>query len=101
MCILAHVFRSYDNRVPGAISPWPRFFVPQDSYIAFASSLEEEPYDENLKSRHRDHQKALDDTEIEDPPLGAPYRAEIPILPRPEIFLTAADGGQLTAELHD
>lgn len=57
----------------------------------FSSSLEEEPHDEHLQGSHRDHHQTLNDTEIENPPLRTPNRAEIPVLPCAEVFLVAVD----------
>jgi hypothetical protein len=67
----------------------------------FSSPLEEEPNNEHLQSSHSNHHANLNDTKIEDPLLGTPNRAEIPILPRAEVFLVTADGGQLGGELED
>jgi hypothetical protein len=54
--------------------------------------LEEKPNNEHLQGPHGDNQCNLDETEIQDSFLRTPNRAEIPVLSRSEVFLTARDG---------
>jgi hypothetical protein len=71
------------------------------SHIALARALEEEPDNEDLQSGHDNHQAAFHQGEVEDPPLGAPDSAEIPVFTCAEVLLVSRDGGQLGAELED
>ncbi len=63
--------------------------------------MEEEPDDKDLQTRHGDHHDTLDDAEVEDPLLRAPYSAKVPVLPRPEVFLVAADRRKLPGQPED
>jgi hypothetical protein len=69
------------------------------SHIPLPRPLEKEAHNKNLQPRHRHHQRALHQAKIEYPPLRTPDSAEIPILPRPEVFLIPADGRELRREL--
>lgn len=60
--------------------------------MAVGSYLEKESHDEHLQTRHAHHQQALDDAEVKYAPLGAPHRAEVPVLPCPEVLLVTRDG---------
>lgn len=71
------------------------------SYIPLPTPRKKEPHNRNLHPRHRHHHQHLNQTEIKDPLLRAPDRAEIPVLPRPEIFLHAGHGAQLPAHFED
>jgi hypothetical protein len=71
------------------------------SYVALSRALEEEPNDQNLQSRHPNHHANLDQTEIEDPVLGTPDRAEVPVFSCAEVFLHATDGAELAAHFED
>jgi hypothetical protein len=63
--------------------------------------LKEEPYDQDLQSRHPNHHTDLDETEIEDPVLCTPDCAEVPVLSCAEVFLHAANGAELAADFED
>ena len=63
--------------------------------------LKEKPHDKNLQPRHRNHHRTDHHTEIKNPPLRTLHRAEIPILPRPEILLIPRYGRQIPGDLHD
>lgn len=76
----------------------PRSHALQVSRVAY---LEEEPDDEDLQTCHAHHHQALDDREVEYPPLRAPDGGEVPVLARPEVLLVARDGGELAGELED
>ena len=65
------------------------------------SPLKEKPHHENLQSRHRNHHQPLNNAKVENPPLRAAHRAEIPVFARPEVLLVPADRGQLRRELED
>lgn len=60
---------------------------------------EELPHDEHLQTRHRDHQTTLHQTEVEDPLLRTPDRAEIPVLPRAEVLLLPSQSADLAVQL--
>ena len=67
----------------------------------WCTNLEEEADDENLQGTHADHHGALDETEVDDPALGASDGAEVSVLSRAEILLVSRDGGQLARHLVD
>lgn len=67
--------------------------------ITFSVTLEEESDDQNLKTCHSDHHAHLDQTEVEDSLFRAPHRAEVAVLPGPEILLHPADRAQLSTDL--
>lgn len=76
------------NHEPRSCAILLRFHpCPGPSHISLPRPLEEEPHNEDLQSRHRNHHQPLNDTKIEDPPLGTPDRAEIPVLSCPKVFL--------------
>lgn len=56
---------------------------------------------EHLQPRHRNHQPTLQQRKIEDPLLRAPDRADVPVLPRAEVFLLPRDGGNLARKLEN
>ena len=58
--------------------------------------LEEEPHDKHLEGTHAYDQAALDQAEVDDAPLRAPYRAEVPVFPGAEILLVARDRRELS-----
>ena len=70
-------------------------------YSTFTSTLEKESHNEDLKPSHRNHHHTLNNTEVEYPLLRAPYRAKIPILPRPEVLLIPTYRGQLAGKFHN
>jgi hypothetical protein len=76
--------------------------IPQDSSSSKAKSkrtityLEKESNNKNLQTSHANHHQALNNTKIEDSPLGTPDCAEISVLAGTEVFLVARDGGELT-----
>ena len=63
--------------------------------------MEEEPHNEDLQARHRNHEPHLHDGEVENPLLRALHREEIPVLPCAEILLVPGNGAQLGAQLED
>ena len=60
-------------------------------HVALPSPLEKVADHKNLQSRHSHHHSALDHAQIEDSTFRTPHRAEVPVLPRPEVFLVAID----------
>jgi hypothetical protein len=54
--------------------------------------LEEELNNENLESTHANHQRHLDQAEVDDPLLRAADGAEVAVLAGTEIFLVSRDG---------
>ena len=65
---------------------------PQAIQVLGIAYLEKEPNNKDLQTSHAHHHQALNHAEVEDPPLGASNRAEIPILARAEVLLVAGDG---------
>lgn len=67
----------------------------------FPRPLKEEPHNENLQSRHRNHQCTFCNAEVKNPVLRALDRAHVPVLPRPEVFLVPVDGGEIAGDFED
>ena len=59
------------------------------------ANLKKEPDNKDLKASHANHHQALNNTEVEDPPLRTPDRAEIPVLSRSEILLVTCNRREL------
>jgi len=73
----------------------------QPSNIAFPGALEKEPHNEDLQPGHCDHHDALDNAEVENPPLSAAHCTEIAVFSCAKVFLVAVDSGELRAKLDD
>lgn len=75
-------------------------YVPT-SDVALSTASEEHLDDKDLKTRHGDHEPALQQTEIEYPLLRALDCAGIAILSRAEVFLLSDNAGRLLCQLQD
>jgi hypothetical protein len=65
------------------------------------SALEEEAHNKHLQRSHRDHHQRLNDTEVEDPALGAAHGTEVTVLTRAEVLLVTRDRRQLRGQFVD
>ena len=59
----------------------------EKAQLTLPTTSEEHPDHKDLQPSHGNNQPTLNKTEIPNPALRTPDRAEIPILPRPEILL--------------
>ena len=93
-------FQESESKQPGFLLP---FHLPKKPclHISLPRPLKEKPHDKNLQPRHGNHQPTLHNAEMENPRFRAPHRAEIPILPCPEVLLVAVDGRQLSADFEN
>lgn len=56
-------------------------------YVTLPCALEEKPDDKDLESAHANNQAGLDQTEVDNPLLGAPDSAEVAVLASAEVLL--------------
>lgn len=75
--------------------------VLTSSELTFPCALEEKAHNENLQTRHGDHEPYFHHGEVEYPILCAFHRAKVAVLAGPEILLVPADGAQLCRQLQD
>lgn len=81
----------------------PKKQIPQSQYlddlnISLPSTRKEHLNNEHLQARHTDHQRALDDGEVEDAALGALHGAEVAVLARAEVLLLARQAADLVRQ---